>query len=354
MKVVVFRVDGSLQLGMGHIMRCCAFAERLRELDVKSVFLTKECESQIEDVIRASGFYLETMQHNFSAKEDVNYTKSLADHYSAGMIVTDICHTQALGHLEEFLQYHHYLSRDIFTLCIAGGTLVNVPCHLVLSPYFRIDYPEICSNGFPDVLLGQSYFIFRRQFIEIAKLNRNIDRNAGKLLITIGGSDDLGFTPKIVKSIVMLPNKDLQLKIVIGPGFPKGTKHELDRLLGNYNGEHIFLTNTSDLAREMFWADLAITGDGLTKYETAVTGTPSIMISRFDSEHELNRQFSQTGVNLYAGDGALIAVESLSMTIADLLYDHGSRQHMSQTGKKIMDGKGLERIIEKIPRGFLQ
>lgn len=354
MKAVIFRVDGSLRLGMGHIMRCCAFAERLRDLDVKSVFLTKKCEAQIENVIRASGFYLETMQNKFSAKEDVNYTKSIADHYMADMIVTDICHTQALGHLDEFLQYHLGLSSDFFTLCIAGSTLVNVPCHLVLSPYFRVEYSEIGSNEFSVVLLGPSYFIFRRQFVEIAELNRDIDRNARKLLITVGGSDELGFTNKIVKAIIMLPNKDLQIKIVIGPGFPKGTKHELERLLGNYDGERTFLDNTSDLAREMFWADLAITGDGLTKYETAVTGTPSIMISRFDSEQEMSRQFSQTGVNFYAGDGALVAIESLSMTIADLLGDYDSRENMSHTGKKIIDGMGLERIIEKIPRGLLQ
>jgi spore coat polysaccharide biosynthesis predicted glycosyltransferase SpsG len=41
MKVIVFRADGSSHVGMGHIMRCLAFADRLQKAGMKVVFLIK-------------------------------------------------------------------------------------------------------------------------------------------------------------------------------------------------------------------------------------------------------------------------------------------------------------------------
>ena len=98
----------------------------------------------------------------------------------------------------------------------------------------------------------------------------------------------------------------------------------------------------------MLWADLAITGDGLTKYETAVTGTPNITISQSRSDLQAHEEFVKAGTTLFLGNGCQIAINDLTEQISGVLQNQELRQTMSQRGQKIVDGKGLERIVRKI------
>ena len=104
----------------------------------------------------------------------------------------------------------------------------------------------------------------------------------------------------------------------------------------------------------MLSSDLVIIGDGLIKYEAAVTGTPSIMLSRFDSESAPNMIFEQAGTTRHLGDGGQIPVQILAEEIRKILVDAELRRSMSQNGKALVDGKGLTRIIERIPQDVLE
>ena len=202
------------------------------------------------------------------------------------LIVTDICHRPALENFDALMEYHHLLTQEHFVVCLAGSSVVDIPCHVVVSPYFRAQYPVVSTDNGRTVLLGPQYFIFRHEFVEIARRSRTIAEHPQRLLITVGGSDELHLTAKIVIALLTQPCADLKLQIVLGPGYTANLKEELNALLGQFDGEYAYLTGQFNLAEAMWQSDLAVTGDGLTKYETAVTNTPSIVISRFDSEHD--------------------------------------------------------------------
>lgn len=353
-KSVVFRCDGSPELGMGHVMRCRAFADRLKEHGASSIFVMRGSSPDAAGMVSAGGHGREEIPFGCTLEEDLRETMRIADERGAAMVVTDICHTQALKDLDGFLEYHGGLAGGSFTMCIAGSTVSDVPCHLVVSPYFRESYPRRGEEGFPVRLIGPKYFIFRREFVETAKMERPIRVMGSRLLVTVGGSDELGITKKIVEAVVLVERRDLELRIIIGPAFPGTMAGELEEMLSPSGMTYAFLDNSANMAEEMFRADVAVTGDGLTKYETAVTGTPSIMLSRFDSEHELDRQFSSSGANHYAGDFSELSTKALGDLIDGLLNDRDARERMSRSGKRMVDGKGLDRIIEKIPREIIQ
>jgi spore coat polysaccharide biosynthesis predicted glycosyltransferase SpsG len=96
----------------------------------------------------------------------------------------------------------------------------------------------------------------------------------------------------------------------------------------------------------MRWADLAITGDGLTKYECALLGTPAITLSRPDSDEAMNERFVAAGTSLHLGCG-LDAAE-LASAISALRVDAPCRAQMSRRGTTLFDGRGAERIIHAI------
>ena len=103
----------------------------------------------------------------------------------------------------------------------------------------------------------------------------------------------------------------------------------------------------------MLWSDLAITGGGLTKYETAVTGTPSVIISQVAHQAELAKEFEREGTALHLGLGSKVGEEDIAQAVERLLRDDALRAEMSKRGKRLVDGKGIERIISEIPQEVL-
>ena len=57
---VIFRVDSSLKIGTGHVMRCLALAEVLKENDVNVEFICRKHKESLIGKIRSSGFVVES------------------------------------------------------------------------------------------------------------------------------------------------------------------------------------------------------------------------------------------------------------------------------------------------------
>jgi spore coat polysaccharide biosynthesis predicted glycosyltransferase SpsG len=97
------------------------------------------------------------------------------------------------------------------------------------------------------------------------------------------------------------------------------------------------------------WADVAITSGGLTKYDAAVCGTPSLVISQNEYEHEYTSEFE----SLRSIDHLGLADEVTSQLICDrlcaLVADQGLRTQMSKSGKQICgDGLGVKNTAKAI------
>ena len=58
---VAFRVDASLQIGGGHVMRCLTLAAELRELGADVAFVSREHPGHLCNAIESRGFRVERL-----------------------------------------------------------------------------------------------------------------------------------------------------------------------------------------------------------------------------------------------------------------------------------------------------
>ena len=353
MSHAVLRADGSSYLGMGHIMRCVGFAAALRDKRVDSIFVVKSLGSQVTDIVQANGFAVNDIPADVSATDDARLTKECATKVGAKLIVTDICHRETESKPEQLKVYHELLAAHYFTVSLTNNKWIDLPAHIVVTPYVGALTTTASDDDANITLVGPSYFIFRPEFLA-ARKPRIINQEGRRVLVSVGGSDELHLTTKIVEALCSLPQLGLSIRVILGSAYNAQLRHEVTQLLGEFQGDCQLLENTADMAKEMCWADLAITGDGLTKYEAAVTGTPSIVLSRYDSEIALNQAFASVGSALYMGDGSLVDVEDLAETIQQVLENATLRASMSERGKSLVDGLGADRIIAHIPAEVLQ
>ena len=356
MKTAIIRSDGSPHLGMGHIMRCVAFAAGLAEIGIKPIFVVKPFDPCVAGVIRSHGYDAEEIPCDGSYQEDALTTREIGARVGARLMVIDLCHRPALANVGELLAYHGAMAPGFFSVGIASGHLTDLPTDVVVSPYLinKNGNTGMPVDGARTLLLGPVYFIFRAEFTAGAQVSRTINGEARRVLVIVGGSDELHLTAKIVEAMCLISEPGLCLRVVLGSSYSELLVREVERLLAGFAGEYALVGHDANLAEEMLWADLAITGDGLTKYETAVTGTPSIMLSRPESEGSLNQEFEKAGTTLHLGDGCLFPVDELAGNIKQLLNNGPLRVSMSHNGKALVDGRGLERIISHIPGEVLR
>ena len=360
MKSALFRVDGSHRLGVGHIMRCLAFAQGLGETDVRPVFVIRDYEPKVAELIQHYGHPVETIVKDSSFEEDARLTVGIASRYDVKLILTDLSNEDTLANLEEYSRYLKTLKgTDKFVVAIDGlgedciSTKIPFPCDIVVIPYYGAENGAYKLHSGTKSLLGPAYFIFRKEFIEAAGVNRVIRKDAQNILVTIGGSDPLNLTLVAAKALNRLKVTSLNLRLVIGPGFGPLVRKELKRILRSFQGNYELVMGNDSMADLMLWSDLAITGGGLTKYEMALTGTPGIIISRFEREAEQGKEFEKAGSTLHLGLINEIDEERIVKAVEKLLHDYNLRAKMSKNGKQIVDGKGVARIISEIPPGVL-
>ncbi len=352
---ILIRADGSVHLGLGHIMRCLAFAQGLEKIGAKSIFVIRDYEQKVAEVIRRHRYEIELIPQSCSFKEDRRLTLQLTNQHNAKLIVTDLGNSDTLANPDEYGEYLQGLKdTGKFLITIDDLNEMAFPSDIVINPNYGAENKNYGFGGSTKFLLGPAYFIFRQEFIEAAKVDREIKKDATNILITVSGSDPLNLTEKVVRALTKSGKTlNLNLRIVLGIDYTESKKRELNETLKNYRGNYELIQGSDYLAELMLRSDLAITGGGLTKYETAITGTPSIIIPQVAYLAELAKEFERKGTTLNLGLGDNVEEEDIAEAVERLLQDDALRAEMSRMGRKLVDGKGIERIISEIPQEVL-
>jgi len=350
---IIIRTDGSRHIGIGHVMRCLAFAECLEQYDIKPIFAIQECEKSIQEMITKKGYMYILLPRKCSFDSEFLLISKLINKYNPIFILTDLCNNNTLRNIKDYLKYLNHLKNTNNFLVVIEDIFISTrfhPADVLINMNYGAENMgyQMYSNLDVKLLLGPTYFIFRDEFIEIANLKRTIKKKVKNILVTMGGNDLLNLTLKIVKSLLNINTSDLFFKIVIGPAYSSGKKKKLISILKEADMNYEILLQPNNMAKLMFWSDLAITACGLTKYETAVTGTPNISIAQHSYEHQLMRSYSKTGSTCYLGYGKNIQEKDIIFTFRSLISDWKKRREMCKRGKLVVNPNGKFKIMEAI------
>ena len=134
-------------------------------------------------------------------------------------------------------------------------------------------------------------------------------------------------------------------KIVAGAAFSGDLKSALKSAAPGERFE--ILETPPDMAALMLWCDAAVISGGLTKYELAATGTPGISLAQHEEEDRLTALFAAKGSIKHLGMGSAVQEQTIAQAAAGLLNNFKERQAMASAGKKLVDGRGLERVLRE-------
>ena len=110
-------------------------------------------------------------------------------------------------------------------------------------------------------------------------------------------------TLKLAKFFKLNENffENKSLRFIIGKGFDKAYSIKIINSLKKTNINVNFVKNCGDLFKHIGWSDLTICSNGLTKYETAFQGIPSMIFSFDSNSHKIHHHFNKLRSSIYLG-----------------------------------------------------
>jgi len=353
---ILFRVDASLHIGTGHVMRCLTLAQTLKLRGAECLFICRAHEGNLIDYIKAQGFSVKPLPYGPS--NGANHVGWLGAPWQ-----TDAAQTLATveGARFDWLIVDHYaLEKGWETamrlMCkhlMVIDDLADRPhdCELLLDQNLgreTADYQDLLK---PDctMLLGPEFALLRPEFAEWrgqSLRRRAASPRLGKLLITLGGVDQHNVTSHVLAALKgsPLPN-NAQIKVVMGPHAPWLT--EVKAMAANMPWPTQVLVGVSNMAELMAESDLAIGAAGSTSWERCCLGLPTLALVLADNQFESAHYLEQSGAIVLLGDaqkeGWQARLAQILATLSDKMLGG-----LSENARKIADGTGAEKNVKEM------
>lgn len=109
-------------------------------------------------------------------------------------------------------------------------------------------------------------------------------------------------------------------------------------------------TTDQDFADAMATCRFAISGSGVTLYDLLASGVPTIAVAFDRLQLRTADAFHERGGVLSAGLMERFSASALLRCCAEMIENRTLVQRLSETGKMLVDGKGLSRVVEIVRR----
>lgn len=361
MKVFI-RVDASIEIGTGHVIRCLTLAEKLRRQSAEVTFICREHIGHLCDFIETKGYPVLRLPLVLEKEElpaDTPHSEWLrvSQKEDAAQTIQMMLETTA-----ELLVVDHYAINEVWEgILRKSATKIMViddladrihDCDYLLDQNDYEDYQFRYASLIPTSckkFLGPNFALLRSEFYQLS-IKRRIRRGSVKrLLLFFGGSDQTNETLKALSAFLALDRTDIGVDVVVGQN--NHHKQELAQICNQY--EFItFHCQVNYLAELMNKADLSIGAGGTTTWERCMLGVPSIVWSIADNQVKICECADQKKVVVYLGKKEDVEQYFVTKHLRDLIDNETSRTEMSIKAYLLMKNNVLSQkmLVQEIMR----
>jgi UDP-2,4-diacetamido-2,4,6-trideoxy-beta-L-altropyranose hydrolase len=191
-------------------------------------------------------------------------------------------------------------------------------------------------------LLGLSYVLLRAEFLAWRGWRRTIPDKANSLLITLGGGSPGPVIDRIIEALKQLRVPELRICWVVGPADPN-----FPRLMDESTRipELEILFSVSDLASLMARSDAVLCTAGCTGWEVAYMGLPAAVLQVAENQRIVAQSLEAAGAACNLGWHEDLTVSRIVDVLKELLLSQEKRRQMSEQGYLLVDGGGVNRVL---------
>ncbi len=324
MKIYIL-TEGGKDIGFGHIVRCSALYDAFLDRGVEPLFIINGDDS-IYDILKGRDFIL------FNWLKEKQKLLDIIQYADIGIVDS---------YLAPFLFYERFEKLVKVPVYIDDNKRVDYPRGVVVNGSIYGHKLEYLKRDNIRYLLGPKYVLLRREFWDVPE--KKIRVSPKKIMITFGGDDSRGLTPKVLK--VLTDRFPYLFKVVIvGKAF---TNIDEIRKYEDKKTTLVFSPKSDKMKEIMLSSDIAVSAGGQTLYELARIGLPPIVLGVAENQRNNIEGWREEGFVQYIGWWDEEFTDKLILAIEELMsYD--IREEKSKIGRNLIDGKGAYRVVDAI------
>ena len=343
MMKIVFRVDASSDVGLGHLSRCVNLAEVLRSQGNEVLFICRDDSSKSFKILEDRLFKVVLLPSNMassqiSQEDDADETIEALDGLRPSWLVVD---SYCLDN--EFEQkLRDYVEKIAVIEDLADR---RHDCDLLIDQNYSDRTVETFKRQVPETckfLIGPKYAMLNSVFAKIREVSVAPRTELKRVLVFCGGSDPKNLTKTFLDALSGDEFSDLAVDVVIGAqnqNFKSGSTNQYDTNIQ-------FHESGDDFAKIMSNSDLAIGAGGTTTWERMCLGVPSVVVSIAENQVPTCEKLGREGFIRYLGPQSEVTNESVGSAIREFLQTPSALSAVSIKSQIVVDGKGCMRVAE--------
>ena len=254
---VIFIIDASKKIGLGHIFRSISISKLLQKYKV--TFLMKK---------RALFYFdkLNTDKNNYMIYKNLEELILILKNINPNLIVNDRLNNS-----------YKYMKKIKICQC----KIINIEDfgkgnNLADYSIDELNYNSVKSKENNNKLLGYKYFIIREFFSKFKKISFN--EKIKKILLIFGGTDPKNYIELVLNKIIKFCYiKNITIYIACGISNKNINKIEIN-VCKRYKSNVKFIKESNQIPFIMSQCDFAFTSNGRTVLELAYMNIPSIIL----------------------------------------------------------------------------
>lgn len=365
-QTVAIRVDASMAMGTGHVVRCLTLADMLRTRGVRCHFVCREHPGHMINAIRQRGFEVTALPAvatgfqpapsagvpmlahagwlgcNWSC--DADQTLHAVRAIKPDLLVID--------HYAIDIRWEKVLRSHVRRIMVVDDLADRAhECDFLLDQnWFGDDISRRYQGLTPDhcvTMLGPGYALLKPEYATLRAHIPPRDGEVRRLLVFMGGSDPTNETSKVIEALKHPGLMHLLVDVVIGANHPDplgiASKAEARRGTCVHRG-------LPSLAGLMMRADLMVGGGGATTWERMCLGLPAVVICIADNQAEMNRALSKAGYFESLGGKDDVDAKRVAETVIAVIESREVLITMSKRSRELVGGDGASRVCDALLR----
>ena len=363
-KRLLIRADAGADIGHGHVMRMLALAQAWKRKGGDVVFACASLPDSLGTLLVEKGFGVEYLSGSENVvaggQEDADWFISIARCMDLGCAILD---GYALG--PQYVKRVRKIAQIPVAMMVDAEPEKNLLSEADLVVFPCADEPSAMVYEGAKLLKGRDYILLREEFLKVNerrvdmphhrdRTEPEVDANALKLLVCLGGSDPDNATERIVRCLGAGNSSllaSLSLRIVVG-----ASNAFIDDLLKLKEEFRVFsyfevLADVPDMPEQLTWADCIVSATGGMVWEWMYAGLEGAVCSIAENQETNYRYLVNVmgvpGIGSLNSRDAQPEDEQLLDWLQRLLLAKRAGALIRSHGN-VIDGKGADRVADAL------